>query len=72
MLASELVERLQKLINEHGDLPVFNFDGSNEIHTAEFYDECFGGCDCKLNEVSWFCEEDHFINGIVLDWGVTI
>ena len=69
MLASELVERLQKLINEHGDLPVFEQDGEGQIHTVEFDEECYGGCDCRLNENTWFCELDHFINGIVLVWG---
>ena len=39
MLASELVERLQKLIKEYGDLPVFEQDGEGQIHTVEFDEE---------------------------------
>ena len=66
MKASELRDELTKLIEKHGDLPVFNYDGSRDIISVEFYDECAGDCDCTFNmEVNW-CEEDHFIDGFVI------
>ena len=66
MLASELVAKLNELIKKHGDLPVFNYDGSQELNNIEFFDECEDDCNCHLNENIWFCEEDHFINGFII------
>ena len=48
MKASELRDKLNELIKEKGDLPVFNYDGSLVVKNVEFYNECLGDCDCFL------------------------
>lgn len=68
MKASELRDKLNELIKEKGDLPVFKDDGSIQIKDIEFFDKCVGECDCIFDmEVDW-CEEDHFIGGFVIGY----
>lgn len=66
MKASELRDKLNKLIKEKGDLVVFNDDGSMKIKTVEFSAECEGDCDCFLHENCNHCEADHFIDGFII------
>lgn len=68
MKASELRDKLNKLIKEKGDLPVFDCDGSIRIKDIEFFDECEGDCDCFLHENCNHCEAEHFIDGFVIKY----
>lgn len=66
MKASELRDKLNELIKEKGDLPVFSDDGQMKIKAVEFFDECEGDCDCFLHENCNHCESDHFIDGFII------
>ena len=68
MLASELVKKINELIEKHGDLTVFNYDGSMILKNVDFFDECQGDCDCFLTENCNHCEAEHFIDGFAIEF----